>query len=132
LEQSDFFKVSDEEALLLTGMNNVMEAAKMLQQKTSAVFAITLGSEGTLFRNGDTLVTIPSIEITPTDTTGAGDAFVGAILYQLAEYSKTAIDAMSVNEWTKIVVNGNKAGARTCEYMGAMEAFKFLNSEIFN
>jgi len=30
------------------------------------------------------------------------------------------------------MVNANKAGARTCEYMGAMEAFKHLNKEIFD
>ena len=35
-------------------------------------------------------------------------------------------------QWYQIIVNANKAGARTCEYMGAMEAFKYLNSSIFN
>jgi fructokinase len=34
--------------------------------------------------------------------------------------------------WNKIIQNANKAGARTCEYMGAMEAFKHLNNSIFN
>ena len=32
----------------------------------------------------------------------------------------------------KNIYNGNKAGARTCEYMGAMEAFKHLSSDIFS
>jgi fructokinase len=38
---------------------------------------------------------------------------------------------LSVNDWKQIVTNGNKAGARTCEYLGAMEAFKHLNNGIF-
>jgi fructokinase len=39
---------------------------------------------------------------------------------------------MALPQWEKIVINGNKAGARTCEYMGAMEAFKHLSSDIFS
>jgi fructokinase len=39
--------------------------------------------------------------------------------------------SLSVAEWRKIVVNANKAGARTCEYLGAMEAFKNLSNQIF-
>lgn len=38
----------------------------------------------------------------------------------------------AVAQWQSIVVNANKAGARTCEYMGAMEAFKHLNNTIFD
>jgi fructokinase len=76
-------------------------------------------------------VTIPSIAIKPVDTTGAGDAFVGALLYQLSDKTLPQIKAMSETHWKQIVTNANKAGARTCEYMGAMEAFKHLNSSIF-
>jgi len=34
--------------------------------------------------------------------------------------------------WEQIIENANKAGARTCEYMGAMEAFKHLSGDIFS
>jgi fructokinase len=74
---------------------------------------------------------IPSIQITPTDTTGAGDAFVGAVLYQLDQASLNPAN-LRFDAWNKIIQNANKAGARTCEYMGAMEAFKHLNNSIFN
>ena len=66
-----------------------------------------------------------------SDTTGAGDAFVGALLYQLSNLSLDAIQALSTEEWHRLVGNSNKAGARTCEYMGAMEAFKHLSNDIF-
>ena len=131
LEQCDFFKVSDEEALLLTGASSVADAARQLQQRTKAVFAITLGKEGTLLGHGHSLDTIGSIPITPVDTTGAGDAFVGAVLYQLSRYSEAERKLLGHDQWSMIIANGNKAGARTCEYMGAMEAFKHLNNAIF-
>jgi fructokinase len=77
-------------------------------------------------------VIVPSIPVKPVDTTGAGDAFVGALLYQLSDKSLEQILALSEIEWHQTVVNANKAGARTCEYMGAMEAFKHLTTDIFN
>jgi fructokinase len=74
---------------------------------------------------------IKSIKVNPVDTTGAGDAFVGAVLYQLSDYTFEQMKELSVDDWKKIIYNGNKAGARTCEYLGAMEAFKHLSRDIF-
>jgi len=132
IKQADFFKVSDEEALLITGKSTIDEAAQVFFDKSSAVFAITLGKEGTLlgFENSTTI--IPSIAIQPVDTTGAGDAFVGAVLYQLSLLDTTALKTLNKENWIAIFSKANKAGARTCEYMGAMEAFKHLSNEILN
>ena len=132
MQQCHFFKVSDEEAMLITGSSSVYDAAVILSEKTKATFAITLGKEGTMLVHQKRMVTIPSIAVTPVDTTGAGDAFVGALLYQLSNFSLPVIKALHIEEWKKIIANGNKAGARTCEYMGAMEAFKHLNNQIFD
>lgn len=132
LKACQFFKLSDEEAILITGALTVADAATILLEKTSAVFTITLGKEGTLLGFDHATVTIPSIPIQPVDTTGAGDAFVGAVLYQLRDKSIASIHALSLGDWKQIVANGNKAGARTCEYLGAMEAFKHLNNGIFD
>ena len=132
IEQCHFFKLSDEEALLITGTDTVQHAAAALRKKSSAVFAITLGKEGTLLSIGDHNEMIGSIAITPVDATGAGDAFVGAVLFQLINANPTTLGSIDTTAWKKIIANANKAGARTCEYMGAMEAFKHLNNSIFN
>jgi fructokinase len=131
LDACHFFKVSDEEAMMLTGRATVTDAVNDFLLRTKSVFAITLGKDGTLLGIKGKTKVVPSIKIKPVDTTGAGDAFVGAILYQLEEKSLAEIKTMTLPDWEKIVFNGNKAGARTCEYMGAMEAFKHLSSDIF-
>ncbi len=131
LKSCHFFKVSDEEAMLITGKPTVKDAAEEFQSKTKAVFAITIGKEGTILGLNGSTTTVESIPITPIDTTGAGDAFVGAILYQLRNKTLRAISSLSENDWITIIHNGNKAGARTCEYLGAMEAFKHLSNDIF-
>jgi len=108
-----FFKVSDEEAMLLTNTTTVNSAVEVLQKKSSAIFAITLGKEGTLLSINQQKHLIKSISIKPIDTTGAGDAFVGAVLYQLSTKKREEINLMSITDWKKIIENGNKAGART-------------------
>lgn len=132
LKSCHFFKVSDEEAMMLTATTTVEQAAQSFLEKTDAVFAITLGKEGTMLGLNKTTEIIGSISVKPVDTTGAGDAFVGAVLHQVSDMKLDQIKELSIDEWKQIVYNANKAGARTCEYMGAMEAFKHLSSEIFN
>ncbi len=132
IQQSDFFKVSDEEAMLISGKDAVEDAALYFSQKTDSTFAITLGKAGTMLVFKKKKITVPSIDVKPIDTTGAGDAFVGAVLYQLSGHSSDEIKALTQKDWEKIIYNGNKAGARTCEYMGAMEAFKHLSNQIFD
>jgi fructokinase len=131
MQFADFMKLSDEEAMLITRSSTLEEATQALLAMCRGVFAITLGKEGTLLGlNGQTLI-IPSIPVQPVDTTGAGDAFVGGILYQLDVLGKK-VQELNEQEWISLVQNANKAGARTCEFMGAMEAFKHLNNSIFN
>jgi fructokinase len=132
LQNADFFKLSDEEAMLLTKTKSLSAAAEELLQKTKTVFAITLGKEGTLLGLRGEQYIIESIAVKPIDTTGAGDAFVGAVLYQLNLLPTQTIKNLDIVGWKKIIQNANKAGARTCEYLGAMEAFKHLNNQIFD
>jgi len=132
IQACDFFKLSDEEAFLITGLETVDAATTALRSKTNAVFAITLGKEGTMLSTSHGTEIISSIHINSVDATGAGDAFVGAVLYQLLGTKPKEVQTLSIESWRTMISNANKAGARTCEYMGAMEAFKHLNNSIFN
>jgi fructokinase len=131
LQSCHFFKVSDEEAMLITGKSTLNDATAILLEKTKAIFTITLGKEGTLLGMNNTSTIIESIPVKPVDTTGAGDAFVGAVLYQLSDLDVSDIPNLSSEQWRLIILNANKAGARTCEYLGAMEAFRHLSNDIF-
>lgn len=132
LKACNFFKVSDEEAMLITGAPTVEEAAAILLDKTTATFTITLGKAGALLGYDNQTSIVESIPVKPVDTTGAGDAFAGAILYQLAQKTQAEIPALTLQQWHAIIYNANKAGARTCEYFGAMEAFKHLSNTLFD
>lgn len=131
LNHCHFFKLSDEEAMLITETDTLETATSVLLEKTTGVFAITLGKQGTLVGWKGATAIVPSIPVKPVDTTGAGDAFVGAMLYQLAHINPEQLKSLTEADWHRLTANANKAGARTCEYMGAMEAFKQLNNSIF-
>ncbi len=131
IESCNFFKVSEEEAILITGAATLNDAVKMLHKKTNAIFTVTLGKNGTMLSINQETVIVPSIRVKAVDATGAGDAFVGAVLYQLSTLQED-LDSISFENWKNIISNANKAGARTCEYMGAMEAFKHLSNKIFS
>lgn len=82
-ERVDLLFCNREEALRWTAADSVADAARILQQDASA-FAITLGAEGALVYDGQTLIEIPPHPVRAVDTNGAGDMFAGAVLYALS------------------------------------------------
>lgn len=132
LTQCQLFKVSDEEALMITQTDDVLAAASVFAEKTNAVFLITLGANGTMLGYKGNTTTIESTPVKAVDTTGAGDAFIGAILFQLASAGRDGIAELEEDQWHEIVRKANRAGAKTCEYLGAMEAYKHLSTQILS
>jgi ribokinase len=58
-------------------------AAKLLAAGAPSV-VITLGARGALIAEASGITEVPAYRVTATDTTGAGDAFVGAVATELA------------------------------------------------
>ncbi|WP_338624130.1 ribokinase [Selenomonas sp. TAMA-11512] len=83
--QCDFFVPNQSELSLLIGrpletMEEIVEAAKELIAKGLKHVIVTIGSRGALYVSAETngAVQIPPVKVTAVDTTGAGDAFIGA------------------------------------------------------
>ena len=131
IQKSHLGKFSLEEAQLLSGKEDLKEACTVLHETGVSIIVITLGKEGTLLSTKNFSKTIPSIEVTPVDTTGAGDAFIGCVLKQISIHD--SLDALLNNEdrLTQIVALANKAGAITTTNFGAIESLptqKLLDS----
>ena len=130
IKNSQFFKVSDEEAMLITHTDNLDAAVAALEKMSSATFVVTLGKDGALLRHGENKMTVESMPVKSIDSTGAGDAFVGAVLMQLSRLFTNDFFEISLLEWKKIVGRANYVGAQTCTHFGAMEAFKHLDKSM--
>jgi len=84
LHFADIVKISDEEVELITGESSPEAAAGYLLQKGISCAVVTLGSNGAYaaVEGASALVPVPTVPV--VDTTGAGDAFWGGLLYKLA------------------------------------------------
>ncbi|MCD6301244.1 MAG: ribokinase, partial [Staphylothermus sp.] len=78
------------EAELLTGIKvntveDAVKAGKILISKGVKYVVITMGSKGSVVVSKDIAEHVPAYKVEPIDTTGAGDAFNGALAVFLAE-----------------------------------------------
>lgn len=120
VQKAHLCKFSLEEAQLLSGKTDLEECCAVLHEVGTKLIAITLGGDGTLLSTENSKNTIPSIKVSPVDTTGAGDAFIGCLLYQIAVLH----DPMDIPENTQLLIEmvkiANKAGAITTTNFGAI------------
>lgn len=84
LDLVDILKVSDEELVLLTGTSDLEEGSRILAEHGIALILVTLGSEGVFYRFGGSTGSIPGVQVKVSDTNGAGDTFLGAMLMQIS------------------------------------------------
>jgi fructokinase len=125
LKESDFTKLSDEELTLITKEKDIQAGVNKLHELGVNVVTITLGSKGTYLSVKGENEIIPSIKIKQVDSTGAGDAFVGAVLKQISEIEDK--QNISFEEWKNIISFANKVGAITCTNYGAIASMPTLN-----
>lgn len=120
IEKSNLCKFSLEEAQLLSGKADMEQACASLHEMGAHTIAITLGSEGTYISNGQIKEVIPSVKVTPVDTTGAGDAFIGCLLQQISALNDPHQILEDGPRLKQMVQNANKAGAITTTNYGAI------------
>ncbi|MGB7731575.1 MAG: ribokinase [Candidatus Acidiferrum sp.] len=87
---ADYFVPNETEAEVITGLpvHSLEEAkrcAASLLQKGFRKVILTLSARGSLIMGKDLEELIPPFAVTPKDTTGAGDAFIGSFSVFLAE-----------------------------------------------
>ncbi|MDA0116743.1 aminoimidazole riboside kinase [Vibrio sp. T11.5] len=115
---ADVVKFSDDELLFLTSSNTLEQGVEALKPFKNSLVLITQGAKGALVLFEKTQQLIASQAVTPIDTTGAGDAFVGGLLAKLSQY----------NDWQQLEVIqsavkwANGCGALATTQKGAMTA----------
>lgn len=121
LKYADILKVSDEEALLLSGASTLEEAATILAAEGIQLVCITMGEMGTLVAFKTDVFHVPAIETKVVDTTGAGDAFFGALVQQITCCGRHLQD-LSVDDMKRMVLTANVAGGICVQNYGAIPA----------
>ncbi|MFH0267366.1 MULTISPECIES: aminoimidazole riboside kinase [Vibrio] len=127
LALADVVKFSDDELIFLTNISELDEAISYMQDKYQfSLMVITQGKNGSLvvFNNEKKLISGKVVK--PVDTTGAGDAFVGGLLYQLSKNPNWKNDSF-IQESIEVA---NACGALATTAKGAMTALP--NKEALN
>lgn len=136
---SDFYKASDvfccneSEAELLTGLSvtSVQDASRVgleLLRRGCASVIVTLGPQGCVVCQSTNTAPkhIPTTAVTAADTTGAGDSFIGALAFYMAQYPTMPLEEMARR--------ANLVAAVSVQTVGTQTSFPFqkdLPTELF-
>lgn len=90
LSAADYFIPNETEAEVIAGIpvhstEEAKRCASALLQKGLRKIVLTLGNRGSLLADAKGAELMPAFAVTPKDTTGAGDAFIGSFAVFLAE-----------------------------------------------
>ena len=125
IQDSNIVKLSEEEAQLISGIDDIKEASQYIVGLGCENLIVTLGKRGSLLTNKEKQVLIPTKELKMKDATGAGDAFMGAVLAQVLNEPERDIE--------EIVKLSNIVGGITTTKIGALdsiptwdEVFKYI------
>ncbi len=102
--------VSEDALIGLTGEDDPERGLLALRGECAGVLCVTLGARGAMALDGDILLSAPGIQVTPVDTTGAGDVFRAGFIYGLLAGWPTA-DTLRF---------ANTAAAVSCTRLGAI------------
>ncbi|MEK3838097.1 carbohydrate kinase family protein [Paenibacillus sp. FSL R7-0128] len=127
ISKADLVKVSDEELQLITSEADRNAALDMLHEWGAGAVAVTLGKDGTLISSPDSRLLIPSITVKSIDSTGAGDAFIGALLCRISQLAHPADFTRSAELQQEFVTFANRVGAMVCTKVGAIAALPTLD-----
>ncbi|XP_042205356.1 ribokinase-like isoform X2 [Homarus americanus] len=118
IENSVIFCVNESEAEVLTKIQvkrveDAQLAAKILLTRGCRSVVITLGGDGAVYSTLDEHIYVPADKVTPVDTTGAGDAFVGALAYFLAYHPQLTMEEMMQRSCKIASVSVQAAGTQS-------------------
>ncbi len=131
---ANFVKVSHEELEIMTGKKDTSGGIAKLHQLGPAIIAVTMGKDGSIISTQENEALIPSKPVTSIDATGAGDAFIGAMLFQIARTLQTG-NKPSVNDFSYLqeaVRFANRVGGTVCTKVGSLSALPTMEEVEFD
>ncbi|KAJ8479140.1 hypothetical protein OPV22_022867 [Ensete ventricosum] len=119
-DRADIIKVSDVELEFLTGLESVEDDVVLtLWRPEFKLLLVTLGEKGCKYYTKDFRGSLDGFAVNTVDTTGAGDAFVGAMLRKIVDDHTVLQEEEKLREVLRFA---NACGAITTTKKGAIPA----------
>jgi len=127
LQFADIIKISEDELEMLTGGKSIETGAKELLNMGIKIVAVTMGSKGCYFRCQDGNKYMNTYDTNVVDTTGSGDAFMGAMLYSISTLN-IPLEKITAKQLEKIVDFSNACGALCASYQGGIPSMPTIEA----
>ncbi len=113
IKNAHILKMTSEEFSYYLNEDDVMRGTERLLAGNARIVAVSMGKDGSFLRNRNGYAHRPAYRVDAVDTTGAGDSFMGSLLFQLTR-TGVDIDALTTDELGRIADFANAcAGAST-------------------
>ena len=122
LERCDILKISDNEAVFMTGERNPEKAAEKLIASHPGIklMTLTLGEEGSVAFYAGKKIKVPAVEVkNPLEKTGAGDTFCACVLNGVLEHGLEGLEPETVEE---ILTFASAAASIVIQRKGALRS----------
>ena len=125
LPYADLVKLSDDEVEFVTGCADEREAAEKLFAMGCRLLIVTRGTDGSAaYTSAGAQGFAETLRVPVTDTTGAGDSFIGSLLYQL---TRDGVDcgglaALTGEQLTRYLAFSAQYASLTVQHKGAVMA----------
>jgi fructokinase len=122
----NILKISEEELEFITGNPDIYEGIKLLGKYDNSIIFVTLGDKGCIYSYKGGIGSVDAYKVHAIDATGAGDGFLGGILYKLCSRTLMEINNMEKKEFEDIVRFGNAVGALVTTKKGGIPSMPTL------
>ena len=125
LPYADLVKLSDDEVEFVTGCADERDAAEKLFAMGCRLLIVTRGTDGSAaYTSAGAQGFAETLRVPVTDTTGAGDSFIGSLLYQL---TRDGVDcgglaALTGEQLTRYLAFSAQYASLTVQHKGAVMA----------
>lgn len=122
IPHANIIKISDEELTFITQIEDETRALQSLFKGRVEAVIYTQGGEGAslIFKDGTTFTSRPKpIEV--VDTTGAGDAFIGAVIAELMQSTDQPIETLRT-QGAQILTFANDVAGHVVQKYGALSS----------
>ncbi len=120
----DLLKISEEDLAYLYPNKNIHTACQILLDKGTKSMIVTLGEKGSMFCNREFRIEVPGYKINAIDATGAGDGFMGAVLYYLSQHGFDVLKDQ--NKIAELLKFANAQAALVCTRKGGIPSMPLL------
>lgn len=116
IQKADIVKMAEEELLFITETDSLENGLKHIAKLEIPFLFITKGKDGAYAVHKNMIVDVPGIPVKAVDTTGAGDAFMAALLSRFHDRGIPKNE----DELTDFTEFANKAGALSATKLGSL------------